>query len=266
MKYSAYIKPRQRTIVGLPLPKSFYLKRLKRFLLFFLPFPIVGILLFILYKTIISSSLLNVTDKKIEIYGTGSFINEQIFKDRLYSYILNKNIMKIDLVSLEHNLLSDFHTIKSVSIKRKIPPHLIVTIQERTPSFAVYRENKDEALMVDSEGFVLSRINDKYKDLFKVQYLVDVKIGEFINADVVKIYQDILAGIDDANLTLDHVSFDNDSTLVYLSNSVVVTLSNKKGVQDSFKIVSSILDKLNGESKKVTRIDLRFDKVIVSYD
>jgi len=266
MKYSTYIKPRKRSLVEVILPKSFYLKRIKIFLLSLIPIVIIGAVLYVFYITLFKSSILNLEKDKIEINGVGTFVDERIFRDKVYSYVLGKNISKLDIPQLEKTLLVDFPSLKTLNITKRVPPYLILNVQERIPFFAVYKEDANDSYMIAADGFVIDKFNDKYKDLFKVQYSGDIKIGDFIDADIIILYQDILEKIDEVDLSLDHIVFDKDSSVVYLSNDVIVTLLNKKGIQDSFKIVSSILDKLNKEDRKVSKIDLRYEKVIVSYN
>lgn len=266
MNYTTYIKPRKRSNTEVILPKSFYVKRLKLGLFSIIPIFIIFIVLYLIFLLIFKSSVFNLEAEKIEINGVGNFVNERDFKNKVLSYTVDKNITKLNTSEIEKNLVIDFPSLKSVKVEKSLPPYLVVTAEERKPFFSVYKENKDDSYMVASDGFILGKVNDRYKDLFKVQYSDEIKEGTYINVEILNLYEEILKAIDVVNLTLDHIVFDKDNTSIYLSNNVVVFISNKKGVQDSFKIVKSIIDKLNGEEKKVSKIDLRYEKVIVSYN
>lgn len=266
MKYSSYIKPRKRSTIEVIPSKSLYIKKFRLGLSSLVPVAFIILIISILYLIIFRTSIFNLEADKIEINGVGNFVDEREFKNKVQEYSVGKNITKLNTSELENKLESDFPSIKSVMVKKSLPPHLVVNVEERKPYFAVYKDNRNDAFMIANDGFVLAKINDRYKEMFKVQYSEDVKVGDTINVEILNLYQDILKKIDEVDLTLDHIVFDKEFTFIYLTNNVVVTLSNKKGVQDSFKIVHSIFDKLNSEDKKVTKIDLRYEKVIVSYN
>jgi hypothetical protein len=46
----------------------------------------------------------------------------------------------------------------------------------------------------------------------------------------------------------------------------MVMISSDKDIKNSIKVVASLDKELNLEGKSIKKIDLRYDKVIVSYD
>jgi hypothetical protein len=53
---------------------------------------------------------------------------------------------------------------------------------------------------------------------------------------------------------------------MFVSDGVEVLMANAKSRENSMNVISSLLRKSNPEGKKVSRIDLRYDKVIVLYE
>ena len=213
-----------------------------------------------------NSSVFNVNMDKVEVYGVGSFLDTGVFNDFLATHVAGKNIVTLNIIDLKNAIKNEFPSIKDIEIKKKIPPYLVVTVQERVPFVAMYKDSAKDSYMADNEGFVLGSLEDRYKDLFKVQYDGYIKVGEFIESGYMRVYRDILSSAGAKNLILDKIVLGGDDSLVYLSEGVLVILSNEKDIPNSFTIVSSVLSKFGEGEKKVSKIDLRYDKVIVSYD
>jgi len=270
MKYSTYIKPKNKIPRRVHLPRSLYLKtlfrKLRKLLIATIPVVLIVLVGYFLYLVMFNSDIFSLSENNIEIQGVGSFIDLSAFEDSVYSHVIDSNVVKLDATELSNKLLSEFPSIKSIDIKKNVPPHLTINVEERVPLFFLYKDKEDDGYMIDEGGFILGKIQDRYKDLFKAKYLGDLPESGFLNPGIVSMYKNILEGVDSEGLRLEGIVFDKSITTIYLSNNPMVIFSNDKGVQDAFKIVSSILSKFGDEDKKVSKIDLRYDKVIVSYD
>jgi hypothetical protein len=62
------------------------------------------------------------------------------------------------------------------------------------------------------------------------------------------------------------MSFADKYTRVFMEDEVEVIFSNEKSINLSIDIVASLLRKLALEGRDVRKVDLRYDKVVVSYD
>jgi len=202
---------------------------------------------------------------KIEIHGVGSFISLDIFKNELSTQLSGKNMLKIDEYSIEKNLKDKFLGIKEIHIKKKIPTYIIVDVIERIPSVLLL-DYDYKVYMVDSDGFVLGEPTDPYKNLPSIKYNKKVEVGSFINSKSISLYNNVREGLENIPLTVVDVILGDDFATIYLQNNITVYLSNEKEVGDSFDIVYSIIGKFSTDDKKVSKIDLRYDKVIVSYE
>jgi cell division septal protein FtsQ len=265
MKYSTYIKPRPRTNIRPRFRLSFFLKRVSKWTLNSIPYIVVFSILIALGIVIYKFSILTVNMNRVEIKGVGSFISLQDFKTELEYQINGKNMLKIDESAVMYHMKGKFLGIKDISIKKKIPTFIFINVVERIPAFLL-NDGENNRFMVDIDGFVLGAPSDKYKDLPNVNYNRKVETGTFVNGKAISLYREIKESLNGLPLNVKDIVLGDDFAMVYLQNDITVYISNNKEVGNSFEVVYSILSKFSTEDKKVSKIDLRYDKVIVSYD
>lgn len=291
MKYSTYIKPRIRTNIKPRFRWSFFFKRLFRWFLNSFRYFLLIIGVIILVFIIIRSSILNFDMSKVKIQGVGNYINEDAFRSEVVSQLKDKNLVDINTITLENHLKDKFVGIKEISIKKKVPTYLTIDVKERIPEVLLVTNIFDikevlettesitlknivspKTYLIADDGFVLNELDDstkdiflKYKDLPKIDYSGEVALNSFINQNSIDLYKDIYAGLSKTSLQATNIIFSENLITVFLKEDVIVYISTSKPIGDSFEVVYSVITKLSTEDKKVSKIDLRYDKVIVSY-
>lgn len=291
MKYSTYIKPRIRTNIKPRFRWSFFFKRIFRWFLNYFRYILAAIGVGILVTIIIRSSILTFDMSKVKIQGVGNYISEDNFKSQVISQLKDKNLVDINTTDLENHLKDTFVGIKNISVKKKVPTYLTIDVIERIPEVLLVTNvfdikevlettislnpkdiSSSKTYLVSDDGFVLAELNDssrelflKYKDLPKIDYSGEVILHSFISQNSISLYKDIYSGLSKTSLQATNIIFSKNLITVFLKEDVIVYIPTSKPIGNSFEVVYSIITKLSTEDKKVSKIDLRYDKVIVSY-
>ena len=223
----------------------------------------LGLIFGILLKELFFSP--RFTIKNIRIYGTERFVNESDLYQIVSSNAIGKNILSLDLSKLKDLTIRNFLGIKTVSVQRHFPSTLAITIQERTPLAVVYNDFSANYYIVDEDGYVLGMVSEEYEGLPRIHYDTEIKIGAFINKSVVPFYNNLMSMINDTDLKVSSVSFSSKYTKIFLDNGIEIFISQNKDLKASIETVVDILIYETSSGKSVKGIDLRYDKVIVSY-
>ena len=125
---------------------------------------------------------------EIKIYGntlitsadieniTKESVNRKIFTAGIFT-ISSKSILLVNKESIVKNILSALPRASEVSIKKKLPKSLILTINERQP-FAVFCGNLQDCFLMDDNGVVFEKIKDAPEKMFIVRH------GEYVKNSV----------------------------------------------------------------------------------
>lgn len=220
-------------------------------------------LIFGIWFVLFKSSFFTV--KNIRITGTKSFVNQADAYEVVKEKVFGKSLFSFDTVGLEENLLDTFLGSKAVKVYKVYPGTISIEFQERIPLALVYREDS-EHFMVDEDGYVLGIVDEERTNLPRIKYEGDTRVGEFVDKNMVPIYLELVSALSEQKVKVSSMSFYPKYARLYVSEGVETLISNDKNKSDSVKILSELLRQLGLEGKKVAKIDLRYDKVIVSYD
>ena len=202
--------------------------------------------------------------KTVVVSGTHRFVNENDLKALTHSNTYGKNLIFLDRAVLVQNILNSFQGAQQVKISKRYPSSLNITVVERKP-FAVIYNAKNENYLVDEDGYVLGFADPNTKDLPKILYDEKIKIGSFIPRHLAPLYLEILTISREEGMKVSSISANSNYVSVY-ANDVLALFSFEKDRGNSIHVLSKLLRQLAVEGKKPKKIDLRFDKVIVSYE
>ena len=200
----------------------------------------------------------------VEINGAGAFVNYQDIKVLAEKNSLGQSLFLINIKSLTENLKKNFLGAKDIDIEKKYPDKLKVFIKERVPLAIIY--NDEENYIMDSEGYILGVVSKDFSGLPKIKYEGDISAGSFLQKDIVPMSTEILDSAEKNEVKVSSMSFFPKYTKLYVGNGTEVYIGYDKNNEESLKTVGALLKTLNGEGKEVKKIDLRYDKLIVSYD
>jgi cell division septal protein FtsQ len=217
-----------------------------------------------IYWVFFASGKFNINS--INISGTGSYVNNQDLKTVLESKLLGSNILKLNTTMTETVLKDTFRGAKTIKLEKIYPDKINVLVTERQPLAIIYKDDSLGYFLIDDEGYILGSVDSDKTNLPKVKYEGDIKINEFIDRNIVPNYLELMSLLDSEKLSASSVSFFPKYSKIYLTNNSEIYLGNDKNKLESFKVISALLKQNMLEDKKILKIDLRYDKVIVSYE
>lgn len=200
---------------------------------------------------------------EVVVNGTNKFVSTSEVKTLVGNRVTGKNIILLDSKSLEGIVMETFQGAKNVGIRKHYPNKIIVEIIERTPKALV--ENSEEAFLVDEEGYVLGVQDKSATNLPTISYSGDVRVGYFVDEKVIPAYLEVLKSADEVGMNVSSVSIKHDDVEVYAQDSLKLLIRLDSVFLNEFYTAKSIVLDSETKGKKVSIVDLRFDKVIVSF-
>lgn len=239
-------------------------RKIIKFTNFLIFFVITIVLVGVGYYIFNLSDLFKISN--IEISGTRSFVSYRDMTEILQTKLYEKNIFTINIDEVRETLSETFQGAKTVSVKRKLPNKITVLVKERVPLALIYNANSSSMFMIDEDGYVLGIVDETSTNLTKIKYEGDIKVGMFISKTLVPVYLELTRVLRDEDIMVSSMSFYPRYVELYLEKGIRTFISSEKDIPVSIKILVAMLKQVALEGKLLRSIDLRYAKVIVSYD
>jgi cell division septal protein FtsQ len=202
------------------------------------------------------------TVQTVEVLGTKSYVNKTDVKTMLSAAVLSKNMFFLEPSELESDIRDNFQGVKTVTIHRTITGKLRVSITEREP-VALITTSRD-TFGVDDDGYVLGILDPKTTNLPRLTYDGDVKVGLFIDKLIVPTYMDVLKSLDEEKIKVSSISVTDFDVRIFVDKGIEVLIARKSYSSKFAKQLKEVLNYMKTSGKSARRIDLRYDKVILS--
>jgi len=180
-----------------------------------------------------------------------------------------KNIFFLRTKKLEEKLKEDNSFIKAVSIKKLFPNSLLIQIEFYSP-LALVKNNHGYYFILSSDGRILSSIKKKNNlPLINYYQLINNSIystGDWLDLFDIKVALNLTEKLQSINLKINSIDIINEDMILFnLEGAKEVVFTSKKEPEKQFFPISIILKQLKIEGREFKRIDVRFDKPIVSF-
>ena len=228
--------------------------------------PFLAILILILSYHLFANRLGVFNVSNISVTGTKTFVNETDVREIVRARTYGQNILGLDVQDLERTISSSFQGAKSITVRRKLPNTLQVEVLERIPIAIVSNPDENDEFLVDEDGYVLGYIAPETSNFPRILYDGEIEVGYFLNARALSVYFELLKALDSEGVAVSSASAGSNHLSVWLRSSVEVLIGLKEDTTYTAKVLAQLLKQLTTEGKKATRVDLRYDKVVVSYD
>jgi len=202
----------------------------------------------------------------VEVVKPGNFIQSKDVEVLVDSNVVGKHIFFLDKEEIVQKIKNNFLAAKTVSLVRKYPSKIEIYLEERVPVAILENSYSEADYLVDSEGFILGPVRENFGEYPSVIYEGEVIVGQFVDKKIVPVYLDLIESVNSKEMQVSSMSINQRYSHIFLKGSAEVLIGNDKNLSDSLEIVKSILQKLTLEGKKTKEIDLRYEKVIVSYE
>ena len=249
--------------MGKRLRSKAFIRKSKMFLRFFFKLSIFILITLSVRAFLQRSNFFHV--KEVTILGTKLFVSKRDLQNVLNSSIVKRNILNVDIAKLKTSILANFQGAKDVNIKKNYPNKIVVTVKERTPIALLQSNKTNDTFIIDDDGYVLGTVANETSNLPKISYEGDVKVGYFVDKKFAPVYLELINSIDKEKLQVSSISMDEKNITLYTDDSIEVILEKAKDIGNNIRVLSSLLKQLKAEGKNAKKVDLRYDKVIVSY-
>lgn len=202
----------------------------------------------------------------VDVLGAGEFVNESDIKVMAESYSSEKIIVGFNCKELESLLKENFLGAKNIAIEKIYPNIIKVLIEERKPLAILHNDKEGRRYLIDSEGYVLGEVVDRFSYLPRILYEGKVEVGDFLEENVVPVSVEILRFAEGEEVRVSSMSFYPKYIRIYVNGFIDAYIGNEKDKEESLKTIGALVKKSALEGQKITKIDLRYDKVIVLYE
>lgn len=202
---------------------------------------------------------------QIDVLGARDFVSAADVKAVTWDFVGDTSIFGVNTVDLQAILIGSFKGAKNITLSRKLPHTLVITVTERIPLGLVYNDASVDYFLLDADGYVLGIVDRQITNLPEIRYEGDIKIGQFINKDLVPMYLEIVDVLDKESVKISSMSFYPKHTQLYLETGTEILISDDRNKDTAIVFARDLIRQLAAEEKNPKKIDLRYDKVIVSY-
>jgi len=112
---------------------------------------------------------------------------------------------------------------------------------------------------------ILGIVGPESEDLPRIRYAGDLKVGTFVDPVLVPVYLDLIDALETSDIKVSSISFSPKNVTFYTQEGTRVLIGNRGDKQYLLAVLANLLNKLSLEGKDASSIDLRYDKVVVSY-
>lgn len=239
-------------------------RKIQIYLKFFSVSLLISLIVYGFYYLFFISTFFKVNT--ISVTGARSFVSLVDLTEVAKGGFYGKSIFAINTLESQGKLVEAFQGAKEIKIIKKYPSTINVRVTERTPVALVYNSNSADFFLVDEEGYILGIVDKDKTNLPKINYAGEIKVGTFVDKRMVPLYLELVNSLNSENLNVSSVSFYPKYALVYVNDGIETFISNDRDKLESAKTISALIKQLVLEGKRISKIDLRYDKVIVSYE
>lgn len=176
--------------------------------------------------------------------------------------LAGKNIFLTSKSKIEENVKAKFACAQTVNATKKYPNSISLNITQEEVVAQV--EGSDLYLTADALAVKL-QTDKKYPKIFLPQ---EIKISEnnIIEDEKVKFALTLLKNIQSSDFTSTQLRFlESADIVVYSQAEATAIFTTVKDVQSQVDSLQSVLSKAKIDPAKIEKIDLRFDKPVVTY-
>jgi len=203
--------------------------------------------------------------KAFEISGTKTYVNSNDLTVFLYSNYEGRKLPFLDHSETEALLEERFLGARNIFVKKAWPNKLKILVNERRPLARLSSERYPFDYMIDEEGYILGIVGPESEDLPRIRYAGDLKVGTFVDPVLVPVYLDLIDALETSDIKVSSISFSPKNVTFYTQEGTRVLIGNRGDKQYLLAVLANLLNKLSLEGKDASSIDLRYDKVVVSY-
>lgn len=219
----------------------------------------IFILFIVAVYAIFVSSFFKVQEIKLA-FVESKRLDKTAVEEALKNEAQGKNILFLNTRLVEKNLKQKFLPLDSVKFKKDLPKRLEVEIKEREPLLRVMIG--ESTFLADKNGllFAMSSLDEKIPLVVIEEKL---NLGSYIDSKGVVFILQVLTSINPESVQ--EVSFQEESVIKLRSYETDIYFTLEKEVAEQLMTLSVLEESYKIKGKRLKRIDLRFDRPVISY-
>ena len=173
-----------------------------------------------------------------------------------------KNIFTVTSRQAQSTLTDTYKCAKNVTVQKKYPSTLIITVESGRPLVKV----GDKNIYITENGFVLENQNLGNLPAIFFDKEPELKIGEKIEDDTIVYCLSLISQIGKTDFVTTSVRILNPAMIsVYNRENQVVIFTSEKDTNRQVDSLQLILSESRIDPSKIEKIDLRFAKPVITY-
>lgn len=182
--------------------------------------------------------------------------------------LYEKNILFVKTEQLKNGIMSSNPRIQSVSVRKKYPHTLLITIGFHNS--VAYLQVNGGYFLLATDGKILEKSKTKnIASVPSIKYYQQLDYYGFQSGDIVS-YKDIVTTLRllikalDLGFIINNIDINGLSMIVLNSNDKRFMFTTEKDISEQEYQFSAIVKKFRTEKKEFKSLDLRFDKPVIS--
>ncbi|MFW5979827.1 MAG: cell division protein FtsQ/DivIB [Bacillota bacterium] len=192
---------------------------------------------------------------KIEIYNL-KILNKSDIMDKLGSYY-NKNLFLIDTENIKNDI-SHIDYIKDLNINKTLPNQIEINVEERTPLAKI--DNEGQYLVLNKDGFILEESSSSLKADVPLIQGMGYSFENEQRLSLSTVLDETLIALKNVSSTslgeIKKIEYKDEKLEAKISRSVPVYLGETTKLNDKFKLLSAVINKVEEENLNIEYINI----------
>jgi len=213
-------------------------------------------LIFLVSLAFLSTSLFKI--KNIEVPEGKGCIDESAIKEQF----VGKNIFTVSSRQAQEKIADAYKCAKNMSVQKKYPSTLVITVEADRPLVKL----GDKNIYITENGLVLEGQNQGNLPTIFFDKEPELKPGEKIEDDTVVFALSLISQIGKTEFVATSIRILNPAVIsVYNRESQAVIFTSEKDAGRQVDSLQLILSESKIDPSKIEKIDLRFEKPVITY-
>ncbi|MCA9308074.1 FtsQ-type POTRA domain-containing protein [candidate division WWE3 bacterium] len=201
--------------------------------------------------------------KTINVFGTGQYSNKEDIRTIALGATNNIKSFELSKENLKILILKNFKGIKDARVTIEYPHTLNIVIEERKPKFLL--STSDTNYVVDTSGLIFGEVQQKDFELPRIIYNDKVGIGILLEPNTLNTYLELIAQSKDFDIQINDIKLYENYITANLNTGEEIFMSSTQPIAESLAKLKQVYTELKDSKNDTRTIDLRYDKVVVTY-
>ena len=196
--------------------------------------------------------------ENVEVAGDKGCTEESTIQEQFRG----RNIFIVSSKRVEETVLNNYKCVKNVTVQKKYPSTLTIEVEIDRPLVKV----GDKNIYLTENGFVLDNYDQKNLPTIFFDKETEFKIGERVNDEDTLYVLSLVSQIGKTDFVATSIRVLSPFVLsVYNRENQVVIFTTEKKVNVQVDSLQLILSESKIDPSKITKIDLRFEKPVITF-